>query len=50
VLLGRWKPATAHNRYRDLHAFYRWQEGADDLPSPMAKMKPPAVPDSPSRH
>ena len=48
MLLERWKPATAHNRYRGLHAFYRWLE-EDDLPSPMAKMKPPAVRTSPSR-
>jgi site-specific recombinase XerD len=47
ALLARWKPATAHNRYRGLHAFYRWLEEEDDLPSPMAKMKPPAVPDQP---
>ena len=47
VLLARWKPATAHNRYRGLHAFYRWLEEEDDIPSPMAKMKPPAVPDQP---
>jgi site-specific recombinase XerD len=26
LLLGRWKPSTAHNRYRGLHAFYRWLE------------------------
>ena len=26
LLLGRWKPSTAHNRYRSLHAFYRWLE------------------------
>jgi site-specific recombinase XerD len=47
ALLARWKPATAHNRYRGLHAFYRWLEEEEDLPSPMAKMKPPAVPDQP---
>jgi site-specific recombinase XerD len=47
LLLGRWKPSTAHNRYRGLHAFYRWLEEEEDLPSPMAKMKPPAVPDQP---
>jgi site-specific recombinase XerD len=44
VLLERWKPSTAHNR--GLHAFYRWLE-EEDLPSPMAKMKPSAVPDQP---
>ena len=47
VLLERWKPATAHNRYRGLHAFYRWLEDEEDIPSPMAKMKPPTVPDRP---
>ena len=45
ALLARWKPATAHNRYRGLRAFYGWLEDEDDIPSPMAKMKPPAVPD-----
>ena len=35
--LARWKPATAHNRYRGLHAFYRWLEEEEDTPSPMAK-------------
>jgi site-specific recombinase XerD len=47
VLLARWKPATAHNRYRGLHAFYRWLEDEEDIPSPMAKMRPPAVPEQP---
>jgi len=22
--LARWKPATAHNRYRGLHSFFAW--------------------------
>ena len=47
ALLVRWKPATPHNRYRGLHAFYRWLEDEEDIPSPMAKMKPQAVPDRP---
>jgi site-specific recombinase XerD len=47
ALLVRWKPATAHNRYRGLHAFYRWLEDEEDIPSPMAKIKPQAVPDRP---
>jgi site-specific recombinase XerD len=47
LLLSRWKPSTAHNRYRGLHAFYRWLEEEEDIPSPMAKMRPPAVPDQP---
>jgi site-specific recombinase XerD len=47
ALLARWKPTTAHNRYRGLHAFYRWLEEEEDIPSPMANTKPPAVPDQP---
>jgi site-specific recombinase XerD len=47
VLLARWKPTTAHNRYRGLHAFYRWLEEEEDILSPMANTKPPAVPDQP---
>jgi site-specific recombinase XerD len=47
VLLARWKPSTAHNRYRGLHAFYRWLEEEEDIPSPMAKMRPPTVPEQP---
>jgi hypothetical protein len=33
ALLARWKPATAHNRYRGLHAFYRWLEDEVDSAS-----------------
>jgi site-specific recombinase XerD len=47
ALLARWRASTAHNRYRGLHAFYRWLEEEEDIPSPLAKMKPPAVPDVP---
>jgi site-specific recombinase XerD len=47
VLLARWKPATAHNRYRGLHAVYRWLEEEEDIPSPTPKMRPPAVPEQP---
>jgi hypothetical protein len=33
ALLAGWQPATAHNRYRGLHAFYRWLEDEEDIPS-----------------
>jgi hypothetical protein len=33
ALLARWKPATARNRYRGLHAFYRWLEDEVDSAS-----------------
>jgi site-specific recombinase XerD len=47
ALLSRHKPATASNRYRGLHAFYRWLEDEEEVPHPMRKLKPPAVPDQP---
>src|SRR5215218_4873578 len=46
--LARWKPATAANRYRSLRVFYGWLETEGEIPvSPMAKMRPPTVPDQP---
>ena len=49
VLLARWKPATAANRYRALRVFYAWLEDEGEILSdPMAKMKPPRVPDQPA--
>jgi site-specific recombinase XerD len=47
-LLERWKPATAHNRYRSLHAFFKWAVAEGDLQaSPMDGMKPPNLPEQP---
>lgn len=54
-LLGRrhangsqWKPATAHNRYRGLRSFFGWlAEEGEIRDNPMARMKPPQVPDQP---
>jgi hypothetical protein len=46
--LGRWKPATAHNRYRSLHAFFKRAVAEGDLQgSPMDGMKPPNLPQQP---
>jgi integrase/recombinase XerC len=46
--LARWKPATAHNRYRGLHAFFKWAVAEGDLEaSPMDGMKPPQLPEQP---
>jgi site-specific recombinase XerD len=41
--LKRWKPATAHNRYRGLHSFFTCAvDELEELPShPMNGMKPP---------
>jgi site-specific recombinase XerD len=47
-LLGRWKPATAANRYRALRVFYAWLEDEGEIAAdPMAKMQPPASPEQP---
>src|SRR6266545_1791849 len=48
ALLVRCKPGTAANRYRSLRVFYRWLEDEGEIrASPMAKLKPPAVPEQP---
>jgi site-specific recombinase XerD len=48
VLLERWKPATAHNRYRALRAFFGWLLEEGEIPeNPMARMKPPRLPEEP---
>jgi site-specific recombinase XerD len=46
--LKRLRPASAANRYRSLQQFFRWLVDEGELKdSPMAKMKPPAVPEEP---
>jgi site-specific recombinase XerD len=47
-LLEKFKPATAHNRYRGVQAFFRWavDEGLVKV-SPMARMHPPKLPEEP---
>ena len=46
--LDRRKPATAHNRYRGLQSFFRWCVDEGEIPeSPMARMKPPQLPEAP---
>jgi site-specific recombinase XerD len=48
-LLARWKPATAANRYRTLRVFCAWLEEEGEIAAdPMAKMKPPRVPEQPA--
>jgi site-specific recombinase XerD len=47
-LLDRWKPATAHNRYRALRSFFGWLVDEGEIrESPMARMKPPRLPETP---
>ncbi len=47
-LLERYRPATAHNRYAGVQAFFRW--AADEglvTASPLARMRPPRIPEAP---
>ena len=47
-LLQHRKPATANNRYRGLQAFFKWCEEEGEIrTTPMARMKPPRVPETP---
>jgi site-specific recombinase XerD len=47
-VLTRWKPATASNRFRALQQFFKYLEAEGEAPSsPMARMKPPRVPEQP---
>lgn len=46
--LARWKPATAANRFRSLQQLFKWLVDEGEIKeSPMARMKPPTVPDAP---
>lgn len=46
--LARLRPATAANRYRSLQQFFRWLVEEGELrESPMARMKPPTIPEEP---
>ena len=47
-LLTSRSPATANNRYRALQQFFAWLVDEDEIEtSPMARMKPPIVPEQP---
>ena len=49
-LLERRAAATAATRYKVLRILYRWLEEEDEIAgNPMAKMRPPIVPEQPSR-
>lgn len=46
--LERWRPATASVRHRSLQQFFKWLLDEEEIAiSPMAKVKPPKVPDIP---
>ena len=46
--LARLKPASAANRYRSLQQYFKWlAEEGEIRESPMARMKPPTIPETP---
>lgn len=46
--LTRLKPASAANRYRSLQQFFKWlAEEGEIQESPMVRMKPPTIPETP---
>ena len=46
--LARWKPTTASVRFRALQQFFRWLVEEGELTaSPMARMRPPKLPEEP---
>jgi integrase len=49
-LLDRYSSAYASNQYRALQQFFKWLAAEDEVPDPMAGLKPPRVPDKPCLH
>jgi integrase/recombinase XerC len=46
-ILRRRSANTAATRYKVLRVLYRWLEEEEELPNPMARMKPPIIPEQP---
>ena len=42
-LLGHYSDSYASNQYRALQQFFKWWAGEEDLPDPMARLRPPRV-------
>jgi site-specific recombinase XerD len=46
-LLGLCSPAYASNQFRALQQFFKWLAAEEEIPDPMAGLRPPHVPESP---
>jgi integrase/recombinase XerC len=46
-ILRRRSASTAATRYKVLRILYRWLEEEEEIPNPMARMRPPIVPEQP---
>src|SRR5712691_4583624 len=44
-LLSRYSDSYASNQYRALQQFFKWWSEEEELPSPMARLRPPKVTD-----
>src|ERR1035438_4527164 len=44
-LLGRYSAAYASNQFRALQQFFKWLAAEDEIPDPMAGLRPPHVPE-----
>jgi Phage integrase, N-terminal SAM-like domain len=44
-LLGRYSQAYTSNQYRALQQFFKWWAAEEELPDPMARLRPPKVTD-----
>jgi integrase/recombinase XerD len=47
LLLDRYSTSYASNQFRALQQFFKWLAAEDDIPDPMAGLRPPHVPDKP---
>ena len=46
-LLDRYSAAYASNQFRALQQFFKWLAAEEEMPDPMAGLRPPVVPDKP---
>ena len=46
-LLERYSAVYASNQFRALQQFFKWLAAKDEIPDPMAGLRPPRVPDQP---
>jgi site-specific recombinase XerD len=46
-LLGRYSSAYASNQFRALQQFFKWLAAEDEIPDPVAGLRPPHVPEQP---
>ena len=45
LLLERYSAAYAGNQFRALQHFFKWLAAEEQIPDPMARLRPPHVPD-----